>query len=110
MTIDEVVTPVLTEAQKKAWQGVQKVGIYWGFAGMLGGFANDADGLEIELGEPVRKERNVNGVIGGLQMEMQIQAGGAVMKNARTIIVRKQEAAPKPAAREEQKKAEKTKD
>ena len=38
--------------------GVQKVGVYWGFAGMLAGFANDADGLEVELGEPARPDRS----------------------------------------------------
>ncbi len=54
ITIDPLVTPLLSDAQKRVWGGVQKVGVYWGFAGMLAGFVNDADGLEIELGEPVR--------------------------------------------------------
>ena len=68
MTIDTLVTPILSDAQKKVWQGVQKVGVYWGFAGMLGGFANDPDGLEIELGEPARKDQNQNQMIGVMKM------------------------------------------
>ena len=60
MTIDPLVTPVLSEAQQKVWHGVQKVGVYWGFAGMLGGFANDGDGLEVELGGPARAGENNN--------------------------------------------------
>jgi hypothetical protein len=59
MTIDPVVAPILTDAQKRVWGGVQKVGIYWGFGGMLAGFANDGDGLEIELGEPVKPAMNL---------------------------------------------------
>ena len=54
MTIDPLVTPMLSDAQKKVWGGVQKVGVYWGFGGMLAGFANDGDGLEVELGEPAK--------------------------------------------------------
>ena len=69
MTIDTLVTPILTDAQKKVWQGVQKVGVYWGFAGMLGGFANDPDGLEIELGEPARKDQDQNQMIGVMKMQ-----------------------------------------
>ncbi len=57
ITIDPLVMPLLSDAQKKVWGGVQKVGVYWGFAGMLAGFVNDADGLEVELGEPVRTDQ-----------------------------------------------------
>ena len=71
MTIDPLVTPVLSDAQKKVWQGVQKVGVYWGFAGMLGGFANDPDGLEVELGEPARQDQNQNQMIGVMKMQVQ---------------------------------------
>jgi hypothetical protein len=69
MTIDALVTPILSDAQKKVWQGVQKVGAYWGFAGMLGGFTNDPDGLEIELGEPARKDQNQRQMIPVMKMQ-----------------------------------------
>ena len=65
MTIDALVVPILSNAQRKVWAGVQKVGAYWGFAGMLGGFTNDPDGLEIELGEQVGNNQNPNQVNGG---------------------------------------------
>jgi hypothetical protein len=69
MTIEPVVTPILTDAQKQVWQGVQKVGIFWGFGGnILAGFANDGDGLEVELGEPLRQQQEANGMIPGMNM------------------------------------------
>jgi hypothetical protein len=71
MTIDRLVTPVLSDAQKKVWQGVQKVGAYWGFAAMLGGFANDPDSLEIELGEPGRRAQNRNQAFDAMPMQFQ---------------------------------------
>ena len=60
MTVEPLVTPILTEAQKRVWQGVQKVGVYWGIGGMMGNFANDQDGLEVELGVPAKPEQNRN--------------------------------------------------
>jgi len=56
MGIDPLVSPVLTDTQKKVWQGFQRVGGFWGFGGMGGGFTNDGDALEAELGEA--KPRN----------------------------------------------------
>ena len=50
---DPYVTPFLDANQKKAWQGHQSMAI-GGFFGMVGGFVNDNDALEVELGE-VRK-------------------------------------------------------
>jgi len=52
--VDPIVTPLLTDAQKKVWQGFQKMDGFWGFGGIFGGFMNDNDALEEELGE-VRK-------------------------------------------------------
>jgi hypothetical protein len=51
MGIDPHLTPILTDVQKKVWQGFQRVGGFWGFGGLQGGFMNDHDGLEEELGE-----------------------------------------------------------
>ena len=73
MTIDPLVTPVLSDAQKKVWRGLQKVGVYWGFAGMLGGFANDGDALEVELGGPARAEQIINGINVQMYEKMQPQ-------------------------------------
>ena len=105
MTIDSLVIPILSNAQQIVWHGVQKVGVYWGFAGMLGGFANDGDALEVELGGPARAERNVNGMIGGLQMEMQIPRAS----EPRPSSFGTRAAAAKPAPTDLQKKAEKSK-
>ncbi len=69
-TIDPLVTPLLSDAQRKVWAGVPKVGIYWGFAGMLAGFANDVDGLEVELGEPARRGQEPNARMGVMKMEL----------------------------------------
>jgi hypothetical protein len=124
MTIDTFVTPVLTEAQKKVWQGVQKVGVYWGFAGMLGGFANDPDGLEIELGEPARKAQDRHQKVGARMEAMpfegqviELPKGGVVVQRAGPEIkirsTRKAmpaKAASRPAAQPVEKKIEKTKD
>jgi hypothetical protein len=74
-TIDALVTPLLSDAQRKVWAGVPKVGIYWGFAGMLAGFANDVDGLEVELGEPARRGQEPNARMGVMKMEVQAVQG-----------------------------------
>jgi len=138
MTIDPVVTPILTDAQKKVWQGVQKVGVYWGFAGMLGNFANDADDLAIELGEAARPNPDANpGMRNDLrrvemklqleQMQMQLQQmqAGDVIINAEpaplrqipTKVVEKKKAVrakgqvkAAPATASPAKEVEKTKD
>jgi hypothetical protein len=65
ITIDPLVTPLLTDAQKKVWAGVQKVGVYWGFAGSLAGFVNDPDALEVELGERAEPGEEANQKVGG---------------------------------------------
>jgi len=62
MDIDPLVAPVLTDTQKKVWQGFQRVRVGWGFGGMFGGFTNDQDALEEELGE-VRKAEPANPAI-----------------------------------------------
>ncbi len=74
-TIDPLVTPLLSDAQRKVWAGVPKVGIYWGFAGMLAGFANDVDGLEVELGEPARRGEEPNARMGVMKMQVQAVQG-----------------------------------
>ena len=98
MTIDPLVTPVLSNAQKKVWQGVQKVGVYWGFAGMLGGFANDGDALEVELGGPARAEQINN----GLNMQIQIQAPMPAVRGR--IVIQPVPPVAKPAPTDVKKK------
>ena len=49
--IDAYVTPVLDATQKKIWQATQKLGGIGGIGGVFGGFMNDNDALEVELGE-----------------------------------------------------------
>jgi hypothetical protein len=117
MTIDTLVTPVLSDAQKKVWQGVQKVGAYWGFAGMLGGFTNDPDGLEVELGEPARKDQGRNQMRDVMQKQVDIQAGdGFIRQVGPGIEIRKKmvlgvrKGGPKQVDRAPEKAAEKTKD
>jgi hypothetical protein len=116
MTIDTLVTPILSDAQKKVWQGVQKVGAYWGFAGMLGGFTNDPDGLEIELGEPARKDQNQNHMKGA--MKMQIEAAGVEVftgevgpgVDRKKMMGGMRKGGPKQAVRAAEKTVEKAKD
>jgi hypothetical protein len=50
------VTPILSEAQKRVWQGVQKVGQVFGFGGIWGSFVNDNDELAEELGELTKQK------------------------------------------------------
>ncbi|MFI5459488.1 MAG: hypothetical protein ACHRXM_29025 [Isosphaerales bacterium] len=59
MGIDPLVATVLSDTQRKVWQSFQRVGGFWGFGGMSGGFMNDQDALEEELGE-VRKAEPAN--------------------------------------------------
>jgi hypothetical protein len=99
-TIDPLVTPLLSEAQRKVWAGVPKVGIYWGFAGMLAGFANDVDGLEVELGEPGMRPQEPNARMGVMKMEVQ-----AIQ---RVIIESKVGVPAAPAKKATKKKAAKT--
>jgi hypothetical protein len=56
MGIDAYLTPILDESQKSAWQGMQKVGTFWGFGGVWGSISNDNDALEEELGGVKRAE------------------------------------------------------
>jgi len=56
MTIDPFVVPVLRETQKKVWQGCQKAHLSGIFGGNFGGFAQDNDALEEELGEARKAE------------------------------------------------------
>lgn len=58
--IDPHVTPYLDVMQKKIWQGVQRVGAIGGFSGVWGGFMNDSDALEVELGEVKKAEADKN--------------------------------------------------
>jgi hypothetical protein len=48
--VDPYVTPLLSDHQKKVWQGVQKVQGFWGFGNNMGGMINDGDPLLAELG------------------------------------------------------------
>ena len=81
MTIDPLVTPLLRTPKRRCGRGVQKVGVYWGFAGMLAGFANDADGLEVELGEPARPARSESGV-GMMQMGVGDQGRSSIRRSS----------------------------
>ncbi len=107
MTIDPIVTPLLSDAQRKVWGGVPKVGVYWGFSGMLAGFANDMDGLEVELGEPARRGQGANAGMGAM-MKMQVPAVQGVMVETTEIIrgapakvsSKKKAAAAAPAAKQ----------
>jgi hypothetical protein len=54
--IDPLVSSALDETQRKVWQGCQRVRVGWGFGGVLGGFSNDPDALEEELGEARKAE------------------------------------------------------
>ena len=47
---DAYVVPILNNAQRRIWQGTQKVGPNWGFGSVMGNFMNDNDALEEELG------------------------------------------------------------
>jgi hypothetical protein len=110
MTIDPVVTPILTDAQKRVWAGVQKVGIYWGFGGMLAGFANDGDALEIELGEPAKPDVQIPQLrrlaIEAVEGQGHAAAKASVkMKAAVKKVGKAERAAPDP-----EKKADKTSD
>jgi hypothetical protein len=67
--IDVHVTPFLDEAQKKIWQGAQKVGGIGGIGGVFGGFVNDNDALEVELGEGKKPEPDTNARIRRLEMQ-----------------------------------------
>jgi hypothetical protein len=49
-TIDQYVTSVLNDNQKKVWQWMQKVQGFWGFGNVMGGMINDGDPLLTELG------------------------------------------------------------
>ena len=89
ITIDPLVTPLLSDAQKKVWGGVQKVGVYWGFAGMLAGFVNDADGLEVELGEPVRPDQAAKKGFGAVKVRAPAMRGVMVEpRRARLAVSR----------------------
>ena len=84
MSIDPIVTPLLSNAQRNVWGGVPKVGVYWGFSGMLAGFANDMDGLEVEP-EPAKRRGQGHAVVMGAMMKMQGPARG-VMVETREVI------------------------
>jgi len=56
MTIDPFVLPVLSDVQKRVWQGFQKAHLSGIFGGNFGGFANDHDDLSEELGEARKAE------------------------------------------------------
>ncbi len=89
-TIDPAVLPLLTNAQSNFWRSVQKVGIDWGFGGMLAGFANDGDELEAELGEPMRPRQAVVPAIPGMDMQqLDILRGGVVIPPPPVAIPRR---------------------
>jgi hypothetical protein len=54
--LDALVSPVLSSAQRKLWQGSQRVSIAPSFGGPVGRFAQDADALEEERGEVAKVE------------------------------------------------------
>jgi hypothetical protein len=58
-SLDQYVTPLLNDNQKKVWQGVQKIGgFFGGFGNMMGGMLNDGDLLLRELGLEENAEPN----------------------------------------------------
>ena len=118
MTVDPLVTPILTDAQQKVWRGVQKLGIYWGLGlgGVMNGFANDQDDLEVELGEPARRAKVPNRAFPAMKIEIEglrgqrIEAALAASKKEKAAIkaratVQKKAAAPEPATGNAEKKA-----
>jgi hypothetical protein len=91
---DAYVVPILNNAQRRIWQGTQKVGANWGFGSVMGNFVNDNDALEEELGvekkvEPVQDIQMAVPAfpgqapqIGVLQGRVMIEAKKAVVKEA----------------------------
>jgi hypothetical protein len=49
--IEPYVTPILSDTQKRVWQGAQKMNAVFGFGAIWGNLMNDHDELEEELGE-----------------------------------------------------------
>jgi len=88
-TLDQYVTPLLNDNQKKVWQGVQKVQGFWGFGNMMGGMINDGDPLLRELGLEEKAEPNpAEGV-------KELRLNGGMMKVQMKKIEVKKEAVSK---------------
>jgi hypothetical protein len=83
MTIDQYVSPLLNEHQVKVWQSAQRVGGFWGFGAVWGGFMNDDDALEEELGEAKKKPAGVD-----FAPQLQIFAAPVAGPAPKTIIRR----------------------
>jgi hypothetical protein len=84
--IDPHVTPFLDATQKKIWQAAQKMGGIGGIGGVFGGFMNDNDALEVELGEARKAEPGKVAPIRRLEMRqapmLKIEIEKAVTKPA----------------------------
>jgi hypothetical protein len=111
-TIDPFVTPILSAAQKKVWQGAQKAGNFWGFGGVWGGFVNDNDALEEELGE-VPQGRPQNGIqvrpqnaMNGQMMKAVILGGGRPAIDIRKVEMKKSDVMKAVERKAETKKAQ----
>jgi hypothetical protein len=70
--IDSVVSPILSEMQRKLWQGSQRVNVTPVFGGQLGRFGQDTDALEEERGE-VSKIEPGNAEMERLAIEARVQ-------------------------------------
>ncbi len=104
-TIDPAVIPLLTNAQRNVWRSVPKVGIYWGFGGMLAGFANDGDELEAELGEPMRPRQAVVPAIPGMNMQQVNAVRSELINAAPRVSIPRIKATNKAEAAKTKKKA-----
>ena len=93
LAVDPFVTPILNEHQTKVWQSSQRVGGFWGFGGVWGGFMNDNDALEEELGESPKKPPTAHVLPGALM-------GAPLMKTEVLRIETKKAVTRKAAAKQ----------
>jgi hypothetical protein len=94
MGLDPYVTALLDDTQKKAWQGTQKAGTFWGFGGVWGAIMNDNDALEEELGEvrkaqqgvdlPVMRLRMREAQLKEAQLKTEVEVKKRIIKDAAT--------------------------
>jgi hypothetical protein len=89
-TVDQYVTPLLNDNQKRVWQGVQKIGgFFGGFGNMMGGMINDGDLVLAELGLEENAEPNPP------ERVKEFRLNGGMMKDQMKKIEVKKEAVSK---------------
>ena len=89
MGVDALVIPYLNAAQAKVWHSTQKVGALGGLFGVWGGFLNDNDALEEELG--VAKRAKPADAIGALRNNMmnnvmKVQLRATLVEEKKAVI------------------------